>query len=639
MTAASASTPPTSQRSVDSIISAPPLDWSSEDFFAEPARLECLNILYHLGPYTNDPLLVLGERGSGRSTLLAQLSAKSEDNWRLVTVAGTPGLRTRDFYGQVAQAFGLTHVADDGSAAWIAGMLAHFRHLLRAGQHPVLLVDDVDLLPQEVLTLLRELAREIKRNGDFVGLVFTALPGFAQSPVLHDLRELGGHVFVLQPLDELTARKFIAHQLRRRGLPPGTLDERALAAVLRRARGSVAELAAQVERGAPAQTQLDTASVAPAAASPNEHDIPAAVQPPAPPKPGITMIPDKRRRPLGKWLAGGALGSALLAALIFQDRINELIAPPSRDVSAGQTRLELPVMSAADNASTAQEASSLSADGSAAGARPAEAMSVSVPSPVNEQAMTAGASEPPLVVAPEVTLAALAEPPQAAASQDPLVTAPHPFAENAVSSESLQSGPPLVESMLLADVEETAPVASESAAQPAGLLPVAPAAMPEAAQTTPPPPAAMETTAPALTTVESPVAAASATSPAAIAPPGVPAESNLLGKPNSAPSGSIQDDAWYLNQSAEDFTVQIMALRSEEELRKIARRVKEGGPLAIYGFKRESGPMFALTYGRYPSREAALRASKQLPKELGKVQPWVRKFKIIQQEIRQAQSP
>lgn len=596
-----ASAVPPNQRPADSIISTPPLDWSSVEFFPEPERLACLNILFHLSPYTNVPLVVLGERGSGRSTLLAQLSAKSEDNWRVITANGAAGLRAPEFCAQVAHAFGLAAFGGEGGTAWIPGMLAHFRHLAKAGQRPLLLVDDADLLPPDVLELLIALTQEIRRNDEAGCLVFTALPGFCHSTALRALRELGGHVFELPPFDEENSRKLVAHQLKRRGLPPDRLDDRALNALLRRARGSVAELVAFVER-------LAAAAARPPAAASTPPAQPAADAPPpvqqvrAPPSPPATK--SKKRRSVGPSLAAAVVTSALAAALIFQDRINELITPQRHNAGATRKQAEAPTVPATGVATIVQ------APGDADLPGVAPEMDSSVPPAGLEPTRPAG----------DVT-----DPPMTPGSL--------------VESEPEDIGRPFVESMLVADLENPAPTEFELTpdivqspptpeTEPHFVEPTPIAPVSEPAQAAP---VAAHPDAPAPTSESRPVPAAEP--PTDVSDP-MPVTPSLQAK---APE--ILGDDWYLNQSNEHFTIQVMALRSDDELRKIANRIVNGGPLAIYRFKRKSGPMFAMTYGFYTSREAAQDAAKQLPKALGRVEPWVRKFKLIQQEIRQAQTP
>lgn len=610
-------------RAMDSVISTPPLDWSSADFFPEPERLGCLNILYHLSPYTNDPLVVLGARGSGRSTLLGQLSAKSEDNWRMVTVRGFAGLSARDFGAQLAQAFGLTAFADDDSKAWIAGMLAHFRHLTRAGQHPILLVDDVDLLPQDVQELLRSLAQEIKLNGELVGLVFTALPGFSPNVLFGALRELGGHLFELSPIDETSARKLIAHQLQRHGLSPSTLDERALDAIVRNAHGSVAELVAHIASLVPAQLSPSAHKGGAVPAQSAELE-PVLAQGSASPKAGITKLPVKRRA-TGAWLIGGALAGALLVALVFQDRINEWVMRPE-NVSVSKQSVEPAVEPALESVPPAPESTLPIEETPLAGEALLPPASIF---PTHDATQQRTSEVPQALGEPAAPL--LPDLPSAAESTARLATIPTALPQNL---ERADTTPPHVESILVAEVEEVPPTVHDPADDPAG-APRNAEAMTSAVVSTPTQSVPEATSAPVQLVLEQP-----ANQPPTVLP--TVAEGDVApspAQPDSARTEDIYGDAWYLQQSAEDFTVQIMALRDHATLQKIASRIKAGTPVGIYTFKRESGLMYALTYGHFSSREAAQSASEDFPKELGKVQPWVRKFKLIQREIRDAGNP
>lgn len=618
MSAAPVTTP--NPRSADSIICAPPLDWSSADFFAEPTRLDCLNILYHLGPYTNDPLVLLGAHGSGRSTLLAQLSAKSEDNWRVVTVKGLDGLSARDFSAQLAQAFGLTAVADDDPKAWTAGILAHFRHLTRAGQHPILLVDDADLLPQSVLELLQSLAQEIKLHGELVGLAFTALPAFSQNSVCTVLRELGGHVFELPPVDEATARKLVAHQLKRHGLSSNALDERGLSAVVRGAHGSVAALVAHIARlvPVPIPPMPPQSSVTPA---PSADEASLVAPTSGLPKAGITKVPIKRRA-TGTWLAGGVLLGALLVALAFQDRINELVVPP-RDLTASKRPGEQVVEVPLGGLPPARESALWIEDAPPAEKAPISPIDVSPAQEAIQQRASATGQD---VGEPPAPLNSNSQ--DVAGATESLTTIP---ARLPASPEHAEVKAPTVESILVAEVEDMPPAVHNPAMDPAAVLGNSKAVGNTISKTLP------HTVSEPVFRPDPPVPALSENQPT-IAQSTV-AERDVThspAQPEPAQTDDIHGDAWYLQQSAEKFTVQIMALRDRGILQNIANRVTDGKPVGIYTFKRESGLMYALTYGHFSSREAAQSASQQLPKELGKVQPWVRKYKIIQQEIREA---
>lgn len=554
----------------------------------------CLNILYHVVPYTNDPVVLLGEAGSGRSTLLAQLSAKGEDNWRLVVVTGLAGLRMRDFCSQVARAFGIPPSPDSGAEAWVAASLAHFHHLAKAGQRPVLLVDDVDVLPDELRALLQSLAQAIKRQGEVAGLVFTALPNFAASEFVRTLQSMGGHVFELPALEEDAARALVAHQLRRLSLPPTTLDERALASMVSQAQGSLGGVVAQVE----ALAARLSGSPSPAGSEDHPDQLPEVATPssnakPAPFPAAVQETPTSARRGhIGAWVGGGVLAAGLVLALVFQDRINQLVAPPPPPAEESPQVLSEPVAPSLEPQERVSPA-------------PVE---VAEFAPVTEMSPVAAGT-----LEPEGPVVAAAEP------------SPPPLAQGAMDAAPAPGGEPDLEAVTHGEREEVEGVSAPTPAQ-----------MPE--------PQAAGSQAPA------PEVAAAATSPA-VAPkssrpstvataPAVAPELTSPAAPATTPrDDGLRDDAWYLEQSSEHFTVQVMALRSDEALRKIGGRVKTREAVAIYGFKRESGPMFALTYGIFPSREAALRASQQLPKELGKVQPWVRKLKAIQQEIREAAGP
>jgi len=55
--------------------------------------------------------------------------------------------------------------------------------------------------------------------------------------------------------------------------------------------------------------------------------------------------------------------------------------------------------------------------------------------------------------------------------------------------------------------------------------------------------------------------------------------------------------------------------------------------VAYYQKNRDGAPWFALVYGSYDSRAAAMTASKSLPGSLRKNKPWIRKIGDIQASL------
>jgi len=58
-----------------------------------------LDLMHHLAPYS--PLLVvIGELGVGKTSLLHQFTARAKDNWRTIEVTARPDMDRDDFLGR-----------------------------------------------------------------------------------------------------------------------------------------------------------------------------------------------------------------------------------------------------------------------------------------------------------------------------------------------------------------------------------------------------------------------------------------------------------------------------------------------------------------------------------------------------------
>jgi DamX protein len=77
-----------------------------------------------------------------------------------------------------------------------------------------------------------------------------------------------------------------------------------------------------------------------------------------------------------------------------------------------------------------------------------------------------------------------------------------------------------------------------------------------------------------------------------------------------------QEDGW---------TIQLVAGRLERTaLNMLERGQGDGGALRYTLGERQGEPWFMVLYGRYPSREAAQAAARQLSSRFGVSDPWVR---------------
>lgn len=93
-------------------------------------------------------------------------------------------------------------------------------------------------------------------------------------------------------------------------------------------------------------------------------------------------------------------------------------------------------------------------------------------------------------------------------------------------------------------------------------------------------------------------------------------------------------NAWINGRNPEHYTLQLVAGERLETLQKFIKRHQLKRHLAFYQSQRKNKPWYALVYGEYPSKQAAIDARSQLPKKLHRIKPWVRNFADIQQSLK-----
>lgn len=104
--------------------------------------------------------------------------------------------------------------------------------------------------------------------------------------------------------------------------------------------------------------------------------------------------------------------------------------------------------------------------------------------------------------------------------------------------------------------------------------------------------------------------------------------------PPAAPSATpdLKGVEWVRAQPSDHFTLQLMALKDEQGVRRIIARHRLADA-AYFPIRRDGRTLYVLVYGSYLSREAATRAAAELPAGLISGQPWVRNFQALQKEL------
>jgi DamX protein len=117
-----------------------------------------------------------------------------------------------------------------------------------------------------------------------------------------------------------------------------------------------------------------------------------------------------------------------------------------------------------------------------------------------------------------------------------------------------------------------------------------------------------------------------------------PTKTETQNQDGTAASSVLKDEQWLLTQNPDYFTLQLVAGHHKATIMQFIEKHHLATPqLAYYYTHRDGKNWHNLLYGVFSDRQSAQQASKQLPKELAKLKPWVRTIESIQIDIYRAQ--
>lgn len=99
---------------------------------------------------------------------------------------------------------------------------------------------------------------------------------------------------------------------------------------------------------------------------------------------------------------------------------------------------------------------------------------------------------------------------------------------------------------------------------------------------------------------------------------------------------SIHREKWLLSQDPASYTIQLMGVRTEALLYDFVKenQLLEKNEIAFYQTTFKNEPWFQLLYGVYATKKEALSAAEDLPANIRKSSPWVRRLSGVQKAIR-----
>tara|TARA_R110001583_G_scaffold7720_9_gene37937 strand:- start:23214 stop:24896 length:1683 start_codon:yes stop_codon:yes gene_type:complete len=221
-----------------------------------PSQLQLIDRLQHLLYLSSSITFISGEAGSGKSSLVEQLSNLLPDNTQQAFIRLSQPASAAQIRQQIiTQLFEQPLFNAEDS-------LSHILLLLKDSQKEdvsrAVVIDNAGLLPAELLT---ELAEVIDQKSDFTDNEFSFIllsDDLKTSQMVRSIKKLPNHLkvatltFKLAPLTENEAKQLLHHRFEQIGYSPELAHQDALALQLSRCKGipeKILTLATQVSSG------------------------------------------------------------------------------------------------------------------------------------------------------------------------------------------------------------------------------------------------------------------------------------------------------------------------------------------------------------------------------------------------------
>ncbi len=603
--------------------------------YLDAERQQKLETLKHLTQYSNLLLIVTGERGIGKTSLMRRFCNSADDSWYLCEVNANTMMDADSMLVDIAGGFGLNGLPRDPSSV----QEIVFEHL-KALQHddlvPILLIDDAHELPKDALETLFYFADIEAAEGHLLRIILFCEPQIdimLESPSIRPLRERITHTLDIQPLTEDQTAEFIKHRMAVAGFEGvSPFTPKVIRKIHKIARGipsHICELAhLHLDDAASLNSKvvnvdlnesLDTDKFNDQFSAEDLGYTPADSEP-ASSNPALFNQSTFSAR---HYVFIAIVAIVAIIVLTMQDTINEAVAPEQTAMDTINRNLP----SAIKNKKQATKPKEITLKG---------------PEPVQ-------ATQPP---APQLE----DEPTDQTqrTQQDPSQT------NTTATSETESATQPGLANNVLPQAKPVKYLLSEVSPNP-----VSGSKKPQTIivkgtgfkSGTQEPTVYVSWTGKTKAlkqhqykiiddqTIELNITTGTTADNWTVQLKQNETESNKLAfnvvKPKAKPArlttlAGFKNERWILDQEPNHFTLQLLGTYNKESLKTFSKTNKLGNNIAIYQTLRNGKPWYSLIYGSYNSREQAARIKKQISNK--KVKPWLRRFDSVQAKINTEQT-
>ena len=131
---------------------------SDSDYFLTPELEHRIELIKHLVEFSDRIVVVTGEAGSGKTSLLNHLIYNPDEKWNRCRLEFNNINSVEDFFSQLYQDQNIEYRELDSYASKVTVLQEYFSSLQFKGYIPVIFIDDAHYLSIEILKLLFELA-------------------------------------------------------------------------------------------------------------------------------------------------------------------------------------------------------------------------------------------------------------------------------------------------------------------------------------------------------------------------------------------------------------------------------------------------------------------------------------------------
>jgi DamX protein len=102
-----------------------------------------------------------------------------------------------------------------------------------------------------------------------------------------------------------------------------------------------------------------------------------------------------------------------------------------------------------------------------------------------------------------------------------------------------------------------------------------------------------------------------------------------------AAARQIHREQWLLSQNPESYTIQIIGVSNEKSMLDFINKNKlsKQNEIAYYESTFNGRPWYQALFGLYPTKQEARRAADELPEDIRRAGPWIRRLSEVQQAI------